>query len=51
MEAPQVPTPGGTPAHGNPYDAPNGSEGEGTRGIEGQEGQEGERGLAVRVNS
>lgn len=42
MAAPQVPTPGGTPAQGNPYPAPN--EYDGTRGMEGEEG---ERGLAV----
>lgn len=43
MAAPQVPTPGSTPAQGNPYPAPG--EGEGTRGFEGVES---ERGLGVR---
>ena len=33
MAAAQVPTPGGTPAQGDPYPAP----GEGTRGVDGQE--------------
>lgn len=38
--APQVPTPGGTPAQGDPYPAPD----EGSRGVDGQEG---ERGIGV----
>ena len=42
MAAPQVPTPGGTPAQSNPYSTPG--EGEDTRGMDGQEG---ERGLGV----
>lgn len=42
MPAPQVPTPGVTPAQGNPWERPG--EGDGTRGMEGQEG---ERGLGV----
>jgi len=33
MAAPEVPTPGSTPAQGNPYAAPD----EGTRGMGGQE--------------
>jgi len=40
MAAPHVPTPGGTPAQGNPYDRP-------AEGARGMEGQEGERGLTV----
>ena len=42
MAAPQVPTPGATPAQENPYPAP--MDGEGTRGMGGQEG---DRGLGV----
>ena len=38
MAAPQVPTPGGTPAQGNPYPTPNEGSYEGTRGVDGQEG-------------
>jgi len=41
--APMVPTPGVTPAQGNPYSAPDA---EGTRGMDGQ-GQEADRSLAV----
>jgi hypothetical protein len=37
MAAPHVPTPGGTPAQGTPYDAPS----------DGMQAQEGERGLGV----
>jgi hypothetical protein len=44
MAAPQVPTPGVTPAQDNPYGAPYGVPEDGTRGMEGQEG---ERGLGV----
>lgn len=44
--AAMVPTPGVTPAQGNPYSAPDA---EGTRGIDGQ-GQEGDRSLAVSFN-
>ncbi|KAF2770884.1 hypothetical protein EJ03DRAFT_326203 [Teratosphaeria nubilosa] len=49
MAAPQVPTPGGTPAHGNPYPTPGSHDGGGeaaTRSF-GAEGSEGERGLGV----
>jgi hypothetical protein len=46
MAAPQVPTPGGTPAQGSPYPAPGEGQQEATRGFDG-EGQEGERGIGV----
>ncbi|KAH9845271.1 GTP-binding protein ypt1 [Teratosphaeria destructans] len=52
MAAPQVPTPGGTPAHGNPYPTPasrDGGRDEGSRGF-GAEAGEGERGLGKLTN-